>query len=172
MALQTAAAASRAEKGSRTASHLIPMRTPTKAMAEIMTQFGKNGAGEKAIDGRLRIDAIKDSRNAGGEQQAEGAGGGEQAHGKIFRIAGLDEHRHEQATERKDGEAGAGESEDGADGDGGDGESAGNPTEKRGEDAEQPLSRAALHHEISGEREERDGREQGRGNKAVHFDRD
>ncbi len=84
----------------------------------------------------MRINAIKNGGNAGGEQQAERAGGGQQSDGKVFGIARFDEHRDEQAAERKDGQAGAGEGEDGADGDGGDGEAAGNPAKERGEDAE------------------------------------
>ena len=121
--------------------------------------------------GRLRINAIKDGGDTGGEQQAERAGRGEQPDGKVFGVARFDEHRDQQAAERKDGEAGAGEGEDGADGDGGDGKTTGNPTEERGEDAQQAFRRAALDHEISGEREERDGRKQRRGNQAIHFDR-
>ena len=169
LALQMAAAASRERKWLAHRAALDAHADADEGDGRDHEQFRKNRAGEQAVERSLRIHAVKDGRNAGGKQQAERAGSREQPDGKVFGIAGFDQHRHQQAAERKDGEAGAGEREDRADGDGGDGEAAGNPAKERGEDAQQPLGCSALHHEISGQREERDGRQQRRRHQAVHF---
>ena len=115
----------------------------------------------------MRVDAIEDDGQAGGEQQAQRSGGVDEPDGELLRVAGFDQHGQQQAAQRHDGDAGAGPGEDGANHRGGDGEAPGHPAEQRIVDPQQAAVGAPFHQKVAGEGEQRKRRQDGRGDQSV-----
>ena len=161
-----ASASPHAERRALARCDAVPSRTPSAASRPSISRPGsKPPMKRSSIEAFCDDDAVEDQRQRGREEQAERAGGGEQADREALAIAVLEQRRQQQAAEREDRDArSAGEQrEERAQRRGGNRRAAGGPTEQRAEDAQQPLGRLPFREQKSGQREERNrGRSAGR----------